>query len=90
MNNALPKLWSLPGGIHPPENKSQSLSGPIRVAALPPQLIVPVTQPDYATPQLCVQVGDRVHKGQALVRAAQSSGLLAHAPAAGVVSAIAG
>lgn len=90
MNNALPKLWSLPGGIHPPENKSQSLNGPIRMAALPPQLTVPVTQPDYATPQLCVQVGDRVHKGQALVRAAQSSGLLAHAPAAGVVSAIAG
>ena len=80
MNNALPKLWSLPGGIHPPENKSQSLNGPIRMAALPPQLTVPVTQPDYATPQLCVQVGDRVHKGQALVRAAQSSGLLAHAP----------
>jgi Na+-translocating ferredoxin:NAD+ oxidoreductase subunit C len=82
------RVWPLPGGIHPPENKTQSLREPIRHAALPAQLIVPITQPRYTQPELCVQVGERVQKGQVLARGSLSMGLTSHAPAAGIISAI--
>ncbi len=88
MNNATPKLWTMAGGISPPANKQQSLQGVIRKAALPPQLFVPVSQSDFNKPQLCVQLGARVHKGQVLALGSPTMGVTAHAPAAGVVSAI--
>ena len=88
MNSMQPKTWSMAGGIQLAANKQQSLQGPIRTALLPPQLIVPVTQPDYSQPQLCVQVGERVQKGQPLVCVLSAQGLAAHAPAAGIVTAI--
>jgi Na+-translocating ferredoxin:NAD+ oxidoreductase subunit C len=82
------QVWPLPGGIHPPENKAQSLRGPIRQAALPVQLIVPISQPRYAKPELCVQVGEHVQKGQVLARGSLTLGITSHAPAAGTVTAI--
>jgi len=88
MTSATPKLWNCAGGIHPPANKQQSLQGCIRTAVLPPQLIVPVTQPLNNPPQLCVHIGERVHKGQLLVQGSSHPGLAAHAPAAGMVTAI--
>lgn len=89
MNRAQQTLHDFPGGIDPPDNKAQSLRGPIRSAALPTQLWVPVTQPGFAEPDLCVQVGERVHKGQLLARGNDSTALMSHAPAAGVIKAIA-
>jgi len=83
------KFWPLPGGIHPPENKQQSLREPIRQAPLPNQLIIPLTQPGYAKPDLCVQVGAKVLKGQVIARGTPQSGITCHASTSGTITAIA-
>jgi electron transport complex protein RnfC len=78
----------LPGGIHPPENKQQSLQEPIRQAALPARVIIPLTQPGFAPPHVKVREGDRVLKGQVLATGNPSMGLNAHASTSGTVTAI--
>jgi Na+-translocating ferredoxin:NAD+ oxidoreductase subunit C len=82
------KFWPLPRSIHPPENKHQSLREPIRRNALPQQLVIPLTQPGYAKPELCVQEGAHVLKGQLLARGTPQSGLNCHASTSGTVTAI--
>jgi electron transport complex protein RnfC len=78
----------LPGGIHPPENKQQSLQELIRTAALPAKLVIPLSQPGYAQPHILVQAGDKVLKGQALATGNPAMGLSAHASTSGTVTAI--
>src|SRR5690606_38690062 len=75
-------------GIHPPENKVQSLREPIRPAPLPPQLLIPLTQPGYAPPEVLVSPGTRVCKGQVLARGTPTFGLAVHASTSGTVTAI--
>ena len=36
------KTWETPGGIHPPENKHQSLTLPIGELPIPEKLVVPL------------------------------------------------
>lgn len=79
------QFWPLPRGIHPPENKQQSLSGPIRKAALPQQLVIPLTQPGHAVPELLVSPGQYVHKGEALARGTPGMGVTAHASTSGTI-----
>jgi electron transport complex protein RnfC len=90
MNAPLQKFWPLPGGIHPPENKQQSLQEPIRSAPLPKQLVIPLTQLGYSKPELCVQAGDQVLKGQLIARGTPQFGLACHAPTSGTITAITG
>jgi electron transport complex protein RnfC len=79
------QFWPLPRGIHPPENKLQSLGGPIRQAVLPELLIIPLTQPGFASPEVLVQAGQHVRKGQVLARGAPGMGVAAHASTSGTV-----
>lgn len=83
-----PQLWTMPGGIEPPAHKARALSQPIRQLARPPRLYVELTQPFGGKPQLCVQAGQQVRKGQVLARGTTETGLTMHAPAAGIVTAI--
>lgn len=83
------QFWSLPRGIHPPENKLQSLAGPIRKAAMSAQLIIPLTQPGYAQPEILVQAGQYVRKGEVLARGTPGMGVSAHASTSGIIIAIA-
>ena len=83
---AKPKVWSLPGGIHPPENKRQSLQEKIRTLPVPARLVIPLSQPGFAAPQLCVTPGDRVLKGQLLARGTPTMGLSIHASSSGTVT----
>ena len=78
-------FYPLPGGIHPPENKAQSLQGPIRQAELPARLIIPLTQPGFAQAHVQVQPGDKVYKGQLLASGNPVTGLNAHASTSGTV-----
>lgn len=82
------QLWDFSGGIHPPENKHQSTSVPIRTAALPEQLVLPVQQHigEPATP--VVAVGDRVLKGQKIADVTTGMGVPVHAPTSGTIEAI--
>lgn len=84
----LGKLWDFPGGIHPPEQKTQSNQQPIAQAALPEELIIPLKQHLGAVGSLCVNVGDKVQKGQVLTRTDVALSVPVHAPTSGVIRAI--
>lgn len=77
------KIWSIPGGIHPPENKHQSTSEPIGTISLPDVLVLPIgnTEP-------CVNVGDSVLAGQTISEPFSIMGVTLHAPSSGVIQAI--
>jgi H+/Na+-translocating ferredoxin:NAD+ oxidoreductase subunit C len=82
------KVFDFHGGIHPPENKTQSLGGPIRCAALPPQLTLPLSQHIGAPADPVVSVGDHVLKGQLIAQASGFVSVPIHAPSSGTISAI--
>lgn len=79
------QFWPLPRGIHPPENKQQSLRLPILKAALPQQLVIPLTQPGFASPELLVQTGQAVRKGEVLARGTPGMGITVHASTSGTI-----
>jgi electron transport complex protein RnfC len=82
------KIWDIHGGIHPPENKHQSLTAPIRAAGIPPQLILPLAQHIGAPASPVVKVGDKVLKGQLIAEAKGFVSAPVHASSSGIVAAI--
>ena len=80
---SLIKIREIPGGIHPPEHKAQSLRLPLGSVPLPPQLVVPVSQHigEPATP--VVNVGERVLTGQLIAAANGVFSANIHAPSSG-------
>ena len=82
------RVHSIPGGIHPPENKIQSLGAPIQELPLPDKLVLPLGQHIGAPAKPLVAVGDRVLKGQAVAGAAGFVSAPVHAPTSGTVAAI--
>ena len=81
------KIWDFDGGIHPPEMKTQSNGTPLRQVPLAPRFIIPLKQHIGAEGELCVNVGDRVLRGQPLTRG-RGRILPVHAPTSGKVIAI--
>jgi electron transport complex protein RnfC len=81
-------VFGFPGGVHPPEHKSDSNTPPIRAAAIPPQLVVPLGQHLGAPAEPVVAVGDTVLTGQLIGRAKGALSAHVHAPASGRVVAI--
>ncbi len=82
------KIYPLTGGIHPPENKTQSLQQGIGDLPLPEKLVVPLQQGIGTEAKPLVNIGDRVLKGQLI---AEPEGLIStavHAPTSGEVIAI--
>ncbi|MBT8151322.1 MAG: electron transport complex subunit RsxC [Gammaproteobacteria bacterium] len=82
------KIWDIHGGIHPPENKTQSLGERIRQAGIPAQLILPLSQHIGAAAVPIVKVGDQILKGQCIARAEGLVSVPVHAPSSGCVVAI--
>ncbi|MGJ8625160.1 MAG: electron transport complex subunit RsxC, partial [Yoonia sp.] len=82
------KIWDIHGGIHPAENKHQSLQQPIQTAGIPPQLILPLSQHIGAPAAPVVAVGDKVLKGQLIAEAKGFISASVHASSSGIVSAI--
>lgn len=82
------KVWDIHGGIHPPENKIQSLGEAIVTAAIAPQLVLPVSQHIGAPAKPCVKIGDRVLKGQCIAEAVGPVSVPIHAPTSAHVLAI--
>ncbi|MBL4584722.1 MAG: electron transport complex subunit RsxC [Pseudomonadales bacterium] len=83
------KLFSFPGGIHPPENKLQSLSIPIQAVPLPSKLILPLQQHIGAPAKTIISAGESVKKGQCLAEAQGFVSAAVHAPTSGTVVEIA-
>lgn len=82
------KVWDIHGGVHPEENKQQSLGSPIRNAGIPPELILPLAQAIGAPAEPCVAIGDTVLKGQLIAKAGGHVSASLHAPTSGTVTAI--
>jgi len=83
-----PRLHRFHGGLHLPENKSQSLSLPLAKARLPKRLTIPLQQHIGEMAEPLVRVGDKVLKGQMLARPQGYVSAPVHAPSSGNVVAI--
>lgn len=83
------KIFKFNGGVHPPENKTQSTQLPIAKLAMPAMLLVPLRQHVGNIPKLKVNVGDHVLKGQLLAEAEGMVSAAIHAPTSGTITAIA-
>jgi electron transport complex protein RnfC len=82
------QTWVTPGGVHPPENKIQSLTQPIGSLPIPEKLVVPLGQHIGAPAIACVKEGDTVLKGQKIADPAGTVSAAIHAPTSGIVTAI--
>lgn len=82
------KLFDFHGGIHPPENKRQSLRTAIADAGIPPELVLPLSQHIGAAAKAVVTPGQRVLKGQKIAEARSDVSAHLHAPTSGTVTSI--
>lgn len=82
------KLWDIPGGIHPPEHKAQSLGQPLATLPLPDELVLPVSQHLGSPAQPVVNVGDAVRRGQLIAEGRDSISANVHASTSGIIVAI--
>ncbi|MFN3881062.1 MAG: electron transport complex subunit RsxC [Nitrincola lacisaponensis] len=80
------RLYSFHGGVHPPENKRQSLGAPIRQAPLPARLILPLQQHIGKPATPLVAVGDTVLKGQKIAEPSGHVSAAIHAPSSGTIT----
>ena len=58
------QVWPIHGGIHPAENKHQSMALACADLPLPAVLVLPLNQHLGAPAEPCVTVGERVRTGQ--------------------------
>ena len=82
------KIWDFHGGVHPQENKHQSLHAPIGNAGIPPELVFPLSQHSGAPADPIVEIGQRVLKGEKI---AVAHGLISapiHASTSGTITAL--
>jgi len=81
-------LHEFKGGIHPPENKTQSTQLPIADLSLPEKLILPIAQHIGAQSKPVVNPGDTVLKGQVIAEAQGFVSANLHAPTSGKITAV--
>lgn len=82
------KIWDIPGGVHPPENKIQSTTSDIADLPLPAELVIPLNQHIGNPAVPMVRVGQRVLKGQVIGEAEGVFSAHVHASSSGTVTAI--
>lgn len=82
------QIWDFHGGVHPPENKHQSVQDAIADIELPAQIILPLNQHIGAAAEPVVRVGDKVLKGQLIADAQGVFSAALHASTSGEVVAI--
>lgn len=87
MSNLI-KVWDIPGGIHPVENKRQSLQLPIGNIDLPEEMVYPLSQHIGTPAKPIVAIGDCVLAGQKIADAVGPFSAPIHASTSGVVTAI--
>jgi len=80
------KLWKFHGGVHPKFNKEMSNRLPIKQAAIPSQLIVPLQQSMGVGAEPIVTIGQAVFKGQVIAKQSGQLSATVHAPTSGTVT----
>jgi electron transport complex protein RnfC len=81
-------LYTFHGGVHPPVNKSQSNQTPIKLAALPAKLSIPLHQHVGNSAKPVVETGQYVLKGQLIGKAEGHLSSAVHASTSGTIAAI--
>jgi electron transport complex protein RnfC len=81
-------LHQFHGGVHPLINKTQSNGTPIMVVKLPSKLVIAMNQHAGNSAKPCVEVGQRVLKGQAIGLPEGRVSSAVHASTSGTVTAI--
>ena len=79
------KVFDFHGGVHPLENKHQSVRTAIADAGIPPELVIPLSQHIGAPSNPVVGVGDHVRKGQVIAEALGFVSVPKHAPSSGTI-----
>jgi electron transport complex protein RnfC len=79
-------LFRFNGGVHPPENKTQSTQLPIGKLDLPATLTLPLRQHIGNLPKVLVNVGDHVLKGQLIAETEGTFSAAIHAPTSGEIT----
>lgn len=82
------KIWEIPGGVHPPEHKAQSLNQALARLPLPPAIVLPVSQHLGAPAEPIVAPGEKVLKGQLLASGNETISANVHASTSGIITAI--
>lgn len=82
------ELYGFPGGVHPPEHKTESSGRPIAPAPLPARLVVPLMQHIGNPAKPVVQPGQQVLKGELIGKADGYISASVHAPTSGRVLAV--
>ena len=82
------KIFEFHGGIHPPENKQQSLQKGLQELPLPGLVVMPLSLHLGAPAIPVVAVGDRVLHGQTIAEPAGGFSAAIHASISGTVEAI--
>jgi Na+-translocating ferredoxin:NAD+ oxidoreductase subunit C len=82
------KIFKFNGGVHPPENKTQSTQLPIGQLPLPEKIVLPLRQHVGNIPKIKVAIGDKVLKGQLIAEAEGAVSAAIHATTSGTVTAI--
>ena len=83
------KMHSFPGGVHPDDRKLLSNTQMIVTPSLPELLVIPLRQHIGSEGVCCVEVGDKVLKGQVLSQSSSPFSVPVHAPTSGEIVAIA-
>jgi len=81
-------LSTFKGGLILDGHKKISADRPLQVAQLPEKLIIPIQQHIGHQPEIIVNVGDHVLKGQCIAKATDNISASIHASSSGVVTAI--
>ena len=82
------KVWDIPGGVHPPENKEQSLQKPLAEAALPSEVVLPLAMHMGAPAECIVNIGEQVKTGQMIAKPVGAFSAAVHASISGTIVAI--
>ena len=82
------KIWDIHGGVHPPENKTQSTQTHIAAIPLPSEIILPLNQHIGAPSLPACEVGQNVLKGELIADAQGFISAPVHASTSGTVTAI--
>lgn len=82
------RIWSIPGGVHPEENKTQSLQLPIGEITLADEMVYPLSQHIGAPASAIVTEGERVLAGQKIASAKGMISANIHASTSGTIVAI--
>jgi electron transport complex protein RnfC len=86
MVTLLEKPATFPGGLRLPSEKAQSLTEPLKPAAIPQRLYVPLSQNIGEPAEPIVKIGDKVLRGQLIARSLGYISAPVHAPTSGVIS----